>query len=175
MIYIETERLLLRDWIPGDTEPFVRMNLDPEVRRYFPALRERQRTLADIESIKTGLAHYGYDRFAVELKTSGEFIGFIGLADVDFEETFTPCVDIGWRLTPSAWGQGYATEGAVACLQAAFSRWHLPVVYSFTSIFNAPSEKVMQRIGMQKIGTFQHPNIAEGHWLREHVLYRAIA
>jgi [ribosomal protein S5]-alanine N-acetyltransferase len=174
MIYIETDRLLLRDWISADTEPFVRMNLDPEVRRYFPALREREKTLADIENIKTGLTHQGYDRFAVELKATGAFIGFIGLAAVDFESIFTPCIDIGWRLDPSAWGQGYATEGARACLQAAFSRWHLPVIYAFTSIFNAPSEKVMQRIGMERIGAFQHPYIAEDHWLHEHVLYRAL-
>jgi RimJ/RimL family protein N-acetyltransferase len=45
-------------------------------------------------------------------------------------------------------------------------------IYSFTSVYNAPSEKVMQRIGMNKTGEFDHPLIADGHWLKKHVAYK---
>lgn len=51
---------------------------------------------------------------------TGELIGFIGLAYQTYESDFTPATDIGWRLKSSAWGKGYATEGAKRCLQYAF-------------------------------------------------------
>ena len=173
-IYLETERLLLRGWEDSDAEPFVLLNLDPEVRRYFPGLRPREKCLSDIGFMRERLDTLGYGRFAVEVKTTGAFIGFIGILPADFEAPFTPCVEIGWRLARDAWGQGYATEGARACLESGFAYWHFPEVFAFTSIHNHPSEKVMQRLAMERVGTFPHSGLEEGHWLREHVLYKAV-
>lgn len=171
LIYIETERLLLRSWIAGDLETWVAMNANPEVRRYFPGVLDREGSLCSLKQIRVNLMTRGYGLFAAEVKETGAFIGFIGMSHPSFSASFTPCVEIGWRLEPSAWGKGYATEGAIACLEAGFTRWHFQEIYSFTSIHNAPSERVMQRIGMDKLGTFQHPQLPDGHWLREHVLY----
>lgn len=172
LIYIETERLLLRNWLSSDLEPWVAMNANPAVRRYFPGVLDRESSLSSLKQIRVDLSTRGYGLFAAEVKETGDFIGFIGMSHPTFSASFTPCVEIGWRLDPSAWGKGYATEGAIACLDAGFSRWKFPDIYSFTSILNTPSERVMQRIGMEKIGTFQHPQLPEEHWLREHVLYR---
>jgi len=171
-VFLETPRLLLRSWKQSDHEPFIRMNQDPQVRKYFPGLLTREESLTHISSIGKNMHAHGYGLFAAELKATGDFIGFIGLSHPGFESYFTPCVEIGWRLAPEFWGQGLATEGASACLQEGFQRRGLEDIYSFTSIHNLPSEKVMIRIGMTRQGTFPHPLLDADHWLSEHVLYK---
>ena len=105
--------------------------------------------------------------------SDGKFIGYIGLHHTNFETDFCPCIEIGWRLCENSWGRGYATEGARACLDYAFRQLQLPEIYSFTSLPNRRSERVMQKIGLQKIGEFDHPLVPAGHPLLRHVLYRA--
>ena len=169
VVFLETSRLLLRSWQPSDRDTYVRMNADPEVRRYFPDLLSKELSLLSMEKMCKDMDARGYGLFALEIKATATFIGYVGFAHSDFP---TPCVEIGWRLDKTAWGKGYATEGARACLSAGFERWGFPEVYAFTSIHNHPSENVMRRIGMERMGTFEHPHLPEGHWLREHVLYR---
>jgi len=170
--YIQTDRLLLRSWQPSDHEPFIQMNQDQQVRMYFPNLLRREESLSHIAVIGDNIRKYGYGLFAAELKATGDFIGFIGFSHPVFTSYFTPCIEIGWRLAAPFWGQGLATEGATACLEAGFQKWDMMDIYSFTSIHNLPSEKVMIRIGMVRQGTFLHPAIPAGNWLCEHVLYK---
>jgi len=148
------------------------MNQDRVVRKYFPNLLSREESLTHITAIGNSIRNYGYGLFAAELKATGNFIGFIGFSHPGFTSYFTPCVEIGWRLATPFWGQGLATEGATACLDAGFRNWGLEDVYSFTSIHNHPSEKVMIRIGMTQQGTFPHPTMQPDNWLCEHVLYK---
>ena len=70
-----------------------------------------------------------------------------------------------------AWGQGYATEAARACLDYGFSQLGMQKIYSWTALSNTPSERVMQKIGMERVGEFDHPMIEAGHPLQRHVLY----
>jgi RimJ/RimL family protein N-acetyltransferase len=97
----------------------------------------------------------------------------VGLAEPRFEAPFTPAIEIGWRLDPSAWGHGYASEAARAVLEAA-PGWGISEVVSFTTTTNARSEAVMRRIGMthDPEDDFDHPSVPVGHPLRRHVLYR---
>ncbi|MET0075171.1 MAG: GNAT family N-acetyltransferase [Candidatus Thiodiazotropha lotti] len=84
-----------------------------------------------------------------------------------------PCVEIGWRLAQSHWGNGYATEGGRAALQVAFDQLNLEEVVSFTAVGNRRSRRVMERLGMgDSTETFEHPAIPPGHQLRQHCLYR---
>jgi RimJ/RimL family protein N-acetyltransferase len=168
---LATPRLQLRRWTPGDAEPFIRMNQDPEVMRYFARPNTAEETMAFIQRINTFFDNHGYGLFALELKATGEFIGYTGFAEPRFESWFTPCTEIGWRLKREAWGQGYATEAARVCLDYGFQTIGLDRVYSFTALSNAPSERVMQKIGMDRVGEFDHPAIAAGHPLKRHVLY----
>lgn len=174
---IRTGRLLLRRWLPLDRGPFAAMNADPEVMAHFPAPLSREQSDALIERIEAGFARHGFGLWALELRSTGAFAGFTGLAVPGFEAAFTPAVEIGWRLPRSAWGQGYATEAARAVLGFAFGDIGLAEVVSFTSTVNERSEAVMRRLGMahDPADDFDHPRVPPGSPLRRHVLYRMTA
>ena len=110
----------------------------------------------------------------MERKDNGQFIGFTGLSHPGFEADFTPCMEVGWRLSRENWGHGFATEAAIASLDYGFNVLGCDVIYSFTAEPNIRSERVMQKAGMIKDGYFEHPLIEEGNWLRRHVLYRKV-
>ncbi len=171
MIYAETERLLLRSWEPDDLPVFIAMNRDERVMRYFPALLDESGTLAFYNRIQDEFNCRGWGLYAVELKSTGEFIGYVGLHEIGFEADFTPGVEIGWRLAADYHNRGYATEAARAVLTLA-AKAGIRRLYSFTAAVNEPSERVMQKIGMVKDREFNHPALPDGSPLRLHVLYR---
>jgi RimJ/RimL family protein N-acetyltransferase len=127
-----------------------------------------------VRRIREHFEAHGYGIWAAELPGVASFIGFIGLAIPGFEAHFTPCVEIGWRLARAHWGQGYASEGALAALDFGFDRLGLKEIVSFTTTTNLRSRRVMERIGMARRAgdDFDHPNLPESHPLRRHVLYR---
>lgn len=174
-IFVETPRLILRNWLPTDDEPFITMNQDSGVMEFFPNLTTAAETLAQIERVNQHINEYGYGFFAVERKDNGQFIGFTGLSHPRFETHFTPCVEIGWRLSKANWGLGFATEAALACLDFGFNLPGLDEIYSFTPVHNKRSEHVMEKIGMKKEGYFDHPLVEDGHVLKKHVLYKISA
>jgi [ribosomal protein S5]-alanine N-acetyltransferase len=174
MIMVETPRLLLRDWRETDVEPFRQLNADPEVMRYFLKPLSGAESEEFLGRIRAEIQSAGFGLYAVEHKDSGAFIGLLGFHVPTFEADFTPCVEIGWRLTREAWGHGYATEGASACLAYGFEQLGFDEVYSFTSVPNKPSQRVMQKIGMTFAKTFGHPKVERDHPLYQHVLYRAV-
>lgn len=171
---IETERLVLRQWKECDREEFFSLNADPVVMEFFPKTLSREESDQFIDKTKDLIDSQGFGFFATELKSTGEFIGFIGLNKPTFEASFMPCVEIGWRLKKEFWRKGYASEGAKACLTFAFDVLKLDEVVSFTSVLNLPSIGVMEKIGMKRDTSenFLHPRVEDGHRLKEHVLYR---
>ncbi len=172
-IELSTERLALRVWREEHRAPFAAMGSDPEVMRHFPALLTAAQSDASIDAWRAELAARGWSNWAVELRSTGEFIGFVGLSVPRRQLPFCPCVEIGWRLKRSAWGHGYATEGGKACLRVGFERLGLDEVVSFTARTNRRSIAVMARIGLHDAkADFDHPACPEGHPLRPHVLYR---
>ena len=175
MIYVHTPRLLLRDWREEDVAHFARMNADEQVMRYFPKVLSSEETQELYDIIVSEIREAGFGLYAAELKETRGFIGFIGFHKAAFEADFTPCVEIGWRLKQEAWGNGYATEGAEACLTYGFDTLGFGEVYSFTAEINKPSIRVMEKTGMQLAGTFDHPKVEPGSPLRKHVLYKKAA
>ena len=115
--YIETPRLILRDWQDSDLLPFTEMNADPKVMEYFVKPLTAEESSAFFLRIRNELADFGYGAYAVERKTDGKFLGFTGLHRIPFEADFTPGIEIAWRLIREAWGNGYATEAAAAYLE----------------------------------------------------------
>lgn len=171
MIYIETERLILRSWMLQDLSLFVEMNKDKRVMRYFSATLNEAETEAFYNRIQDEFNRYHRGLYAVEIKTTGEFIGYVGLHEIGFETDFTPGIEIGWRLAADYHNQGYATEAAKAVLKLA-KESGIGRLYSFTAKINSPSERVMQKIGMVKVGEFKHPKLSVDSPLSDHVLYR---
>jgi RimJ/RimL family protein N-acetyltransferase len=170
---VRTARLELREWREDDLEPFASLNADPETMRFFPSALTREESDSLAGRAQAQLAEQGWGLWAVEVTDSGQFIGFVGLAEPRFEAHFTPAVEVGWRLARDAWGYGYATEGGRAALAFAFGELGLEEVVSFTAVVNERSRKVMERLPMthDPEDDFDHPSIAAGP-LRRHVLYR---
>lgn len=173
LIYFETERLIARDYIASDYLPFSQLNADKEVMKYFPALLTTKESDALLDRNQKELTSLGYGLFAIEEKSTGEFIGFTGFHEATFEADFTPCIEIGWRLKKTVWNQGYATEAALGAIAYANEHTSIEEIYSFTATLNKPSEQVMKKIALTKIATFNHPALVNGDPLRPHVLYKA--
>ncbi|GLY81943.1 GNAT family N-acetyltransferase [Actinoallomurus iriomotensis] len=174
---LKTERLMLRRWRHGDRAPFAAMNADPEVMEHFPATLTPEESDAVIDRIEARFEEHGFGLWALEVAETGQFIGFTGLSVPDFEAHFTPAVEIGWRLTRSSWGHGYASEAAQRALTFAFDDLRLAEVVSMTSHTNLRSQMVMKRIGMSNdpADDFDHPLVDEDHPLQPHVLWRMTA
>ena len=78
---------------------------------HFPALLTRAQSDFFVDRIEEKFDVNGYGLWAVEVKATADFIGFVGLNPVPFEAHFTPALEVGWRLDRFAWGNGYASEG----------------------------------------------------------------
>jgi RimJ/RimL family protein N-acetyltransferase len=169
---VQTERLLLRQWKQEDFQPFYEMGRDERVMEYFPSLLDKQASDAIASKCQALIEAQGWGFWAVELKASGKFIGFIGLHIPSADLPFSPCVEVGWRLAYPYWGKGYATEGAKASLRFGFTELSLGEIVAFTSVLNLKSIHVMEKSGMEKSEAFGHPDIPAEHRLHHHILYR---
>jgi RimJ/RimL family protein N-acetyltransferase len=173
VIELQTKRLRLRRWQSGDRAKFAQMNADPQVMRYFPNPLSSEESDRLAQKISDELDQRGWGLWAVEIMASTEFIGFVGLSVPSALLSFSPCVEIGWRINSPYWHQGYATEAAMSVLDAGFEQLNLKEIVSFTAEINTPSRRVMQRIGLRYGGeTFEHPALNDGDPLKHHVLYR---
>ena len=171
---LRTDRLLLRRWRTTDRSPFAELNADQRVVQHLPAALSAEESDKLVARIEAHFQQHGFGLWAVEIRASATFAGFVGLSVPGFEAHFTPCVEIGWRLAAQHWGCGYATEGARAVLEFGFEALSLNEIVSFTVPGNIRSRHVMDRIGMihNPADDFDHPALPEGHPLRPHVLYR---
>ena len=173
LIEFDTERLRLRQWCAADREPFAALNDDPKVMQFYPALLTRSESDTMANRCQTLIAERGWGFWAVETNIIREFVGFVGLHIPVPGLPFSPCVEIGWRLAVKHWGNGFATEAARGALHIGFERLGFPEIVSFTSVGNARSRAVMERLGMREgEETFEHPNVPVGSALRKHCLYR---
>lgn len=171
---LRTARLVLRRWRDDDRAPFARLNADPVVMEHFPAPLSPAESDDFVERIEAGFEERGYGLWAAEVPGVAPFAGFVGLNLATFDAPFTPALEVGWRLDRSHWGQGYASEGAVAAIAFAFDEVGVEEVVSFTTVRNQRSRRVMERVGMRldPDGAFEHPSVPVGHPVRAHVLYR---
>lgn len=173
-VTLSTPRLWLRPWKDADAEPFVALNADPRVCEFYPTESfSRSESLALIARIKQEMQQYGFGLWALELRDSGEFLGYTGLKHLRNNHPLYPNVEVGWRLAPEHWGKGYATEAGKEALRYALEEQALPRVVSFTSRPNTRSQRVMQHIGMTREPSldFMHPDVPAGHVLQPHVTY----
>ena len=166
-----TARLALRAWREEDRPAFAAMNADERVMEYFPATLTAEESADLLDRIRDEFSTEGFGPYAVERLSDGELLGFTGLHRVTFSGGLEGQVEILWRLRHDAWGQGYATEAARACIAHA-AKLGIPELVAFTFVGNGRSRRVMQKLGMTCVGEFDHPALPEGHPLRRHALYR---
>ncbi|MFE7095024.1 GNAT family N-acetyltransferase [Streptomyces erythrochromogenes] len=172
MSEIRTERLVLRQWRESDLRPWAAMNADPEVREHFDGVLTREQSEASAARFRAAIEQRGWGWWAVEVRETGEFIGFTGLDPVDEDMPFTG-VEAGWRLARSSWGHGFATEAALAVLAFGFDTLALPEILAVTTAGNLRSQAVMRRIGMTRdpADDFDDLTVPDGP-LRPSVVYR---
>ena len=147
-IILETDRLLLREYVEDDAEAFFRLNSDPEVLRFVPDKRllsvEQARQILIDHAIADYRKH-GFGRGACILKSTGEQIGFAGLKYL--EEMGE--VDVAYRLIPTHWGQGLATEAALASVRFGFSDLGLKQIIGLVMPENIASARVLEKTGLR--------------------------
>lgn len=174
MTILSTERLILRNWKPDDRVPFARMNADHMIMEYFPRKLDEKASNRLVERFQKHIDEHGYGPYAVEHKDSGEFIGFVGLHNVEMDVPFAPAVEIAWRLDYGYWGKGYATEAARAVIQQAFSALSMKEIVAFAVHDNTRAIHIMEKLGMLRDpkGDFDFPGMKKDHPLGRFVLYR---
>lgn len=171
---LTTPRLLLRRWSSSDLAPFAEINADPAVMQHINVPMTRSESDAFARRIEQHFDRDGHGLWALEVRESGTFIGFAGLARQTFEAPFNPSVEVGWRLARAAWGHGYATEAGLASLAFAFDTLGLDEVVSITTAHNVRSQAVMRRLGMtrDRADDFEQAHLPPGHPLRRALLHR---
>ncbi len=174
---IETERLILRTWQKQDADAYFHINQDPKVIEFLRGPLTIEQVNDFIPAVNSHQDKYGYTLWAACLKETDQLMGFIGLNYTDWEASFTPAVEVGWRLGSQFWGNGYATEGAKACLEYGFKKCGLKEIVSFTAPANLRSLRVIEKIGLKRDlnGDFAHPKLSTDHPLSQHILYRLTA
>jgi RimJ/RimL family protein N-acetyltransferase len=168
---VGTDRLILRRWKDADRAPFAELNGDPETLVYFPSTLTREESDALVDRIEARFERSGFGLWALEVRQTGEFIGFTGLSPVGEGVPNPDGMEIGWRLARHAWHHGYATEAARAARDVAFDGAGLPELWSMTAVLNTPSQAVMRRIGMTEAVRFEHPRVPDGSPLKPHVMF----
>ena len=167
----KSNRLGFRNWLKKDLDEFAKLNSDEVVMEHFPKTRSKKEVEKLIDRLKKHFAENGFTYYATEILETKEFIGMIGLAYQEYKTDFTPAIDIGWRLKRSAWGKGYATEGAKRCIEYAFSELDIRQIIAVCTIKNKKSENVMKKIGMTKKGEFNHPEMVDYPAYEKHFCY----
>jgi RimJ/RimL family protein N-acetyltransferase len=146
---VTTQRLDLRRFHAGDLDELAEVFAHPEVW-HFPYRRgmTRDETAAFLTYQIEEWDELGFGLWVARTLSDGCMIGYVGLAVPTFLPEILPAVEVGWRFMPSAWGQGYATEGAAAALDEAFTTLGLDRVCSVPETPNTASIRVAERLGM---------------------------
>ncbi|WP_096435862.1 GNAT family N-acetyltransferase [Alteribacter populi] len=145
---LTTKRLTLRKMRHDDMKNLMEIFSDREAMRYYPSTKGEKETN---DWIEWTLANYENDRvglWIVEDKKTGEFLGQCGIVPQEVEGRSE--MEIGYLFTRRVWGNGYATEAALACKKFGFDQLKLTKIVSLCDIYNTPSTKVAERIGMRR-------------------------
>ena len=157
MAYLQTDRLVLRDFRPDDVDNLVALDADPGVMRYINNGVPTSREEIEGEVLPNWLAYYergsAWGFWAAEDRTTGEFLGWFHLRPPPGEDVDDP--EVGYRMRTAAWGQGYATEGTIALIDKAFRELRAERVFATTMTVNTGSRRVMEKAGMRLIRTFR--------------------
>jgi RimJ/RimL family protein N-acetyltransferase len=155
---LQTPRLVLRRFTRADAGVLAGLVGDPRVMRF---ITDAAPSAADVETqiLPAILDEYalgaGLGRLAGIHQATGEFVGQYSLRQAN-SPGLTEGLELGYRLVPGFWGQGLATEGAGALVQAAFGSLHCDRVVATTMAVNEGSWRVLEKCGLRRIRTFYY-------------------
>ncbi len=154
---LETNRLIMRPFEETDAEGLFLLDSNPEVMKYVGGVvsTEIEQSRQMIEFIQNQYKENGVGRLAIIEKSSNTLIGWSGLKYLTKEINGMKNVyELGYRFLPEYWGKGYATETAIAALNYAFNEIKTDVVYAMAVTENTGSNRVLQKLGFEELGTF---------------------
>lgn len=154
-VFLETDRLILRQLTADDIGLIVELDGDPEVKRYID--NGAPVDLDDLnETMEWWLRYYvnfeGYGFWAAIEKSTSEFIGWFHYRPGEGAGPLEP--ELGYRLRRAAWGRGYATEGSRALIDKGFREFGVERVYAHTMAINIGSRRVMEKAGLLFVRRF---------------------
>ncbi len=161
-VFVETERLILREIIPGDVEGMFELDSDKEVHKYLgnkpvTSIEESRKT---IEFVRQQYIENGIGRSAIIEKATNSFVGWTGLKLVkETVNKHTNFYDLGYRLIRKYWGKGYATESALASVKYGFQTINLSEIIGMADIRNFASQNVLEKSGLKFIETFDREGV----------------
>lgn len=164
---LETDRLILREFLPTDDAGMFTLDSDPEVHRFVgnKPVQHIYESRLMIENIRKQYASNGIGRWAVILKDINEFIGWSGIKlvtdSINHHQNF---YEIGYRFIRKHWGKGYATEAGLAFVDFAFNEMKIAELHAYADSENNNSKHILEKLGMQHINSFEHQE-------KEHVWY----
>ncbi|WP_407479314.1 GNAT family N-acetyltransferase [Elizabethkingia miricola] len=147
----------MRPFEETDAEGLFLLDSNPEVMKYVGGVvsTEIEQSHQMIEFIQNQYKENGVGRLAVIEKSSNILIGWSGLKYLTKEINGMKNVyELGYRFLPKYWGKGYATETAIAALNYAFNEIKTDVVYAMAVTENTGSNRVLQKLGFEELGTF---------------------
>ncbi len=144
MIIVETPRLILRVFCPDDLDAFAPIEADPEVMRFYASgPRPREWAERGVRYFMGLQEQHGFSPWAIIHKVDDQFIGFCGLLPQTIDGQAE--VEVGYKLARAYWGQGLATEAALACRDWGFTHLEVPRLISIINPGNAASIRVAEK------------------------------
>jgi RimJ/RimL family protein N-acetyltransferase len=154
---LETERLVLRRFTEADVDNLFDLDSDPAVMRFITGGAPTSRSVIESEVLPRFLRSYaradGFGVWAAIEKSTGDFVGWFSLQPTD--GTGSAEATLGYRLRQAAWGQGYATEGALALIHKGFTELGVRRVVASTYQDNLASRRVMEKAGLTLVRRFR--------------------
>ncbi|MFI8497601.1 GNAT family N-acetyltransferase [Streptomyces sp. NPDC085524] len=166
--YLETERMTLRRFTEADVDALTALHGHPDVMRHIDDGCPVPRTVVEQQQFPHILREYdelpsGQGCFAAVEKSSRAFLGWLSLRPAT-SVGLNGGTELGYRMLPSVWGLGYATEGARALVNHAFTELGTDRIVATTMTVNTASRRVMEKAGLSLIRTFfeEWPEPIEG-------------
>ena len=166
LVYLETDRLMLRRFTEADVGNLFDLDSDPEVMRFLTGGKPTPRDVIRNETLPRILHYYeryeGFGYWAAIEKFTGQFLGWLEFRPPEGGNPGE--VELGYRLRKSAWGKGYATEGSRALIRKGFTELGVRCVVAQTMAVNMASRRVMEKAGLTLERTFhkEWPEPIEG-------------
>ena len=167
-IFIETERVILREILPTDENGLLDLDRNPKVHTYLGnnPVDNIYQIREVIKKIRQQYIDNGIGRWAIINKETNDFIGWTGLKFVtETTNNHINFYDLGYRLIEKYWGKGIATETTKAILNYAFEKLKLTEIYSMCDLGNVGSKNVLEKTGLKFIETFDLDGIKH-NWFR---------